>query len=61
MKRATLHDYFFGYILELKMSLTSWGFRKMVSVTKAGHMAPTHGTGVSQFFWKLQTYMPFQI
>ena len=31
------------------MSLTSQGFRKMVSVTKGGHMAPTHCTGVSQF------------
>ncbi len=49
MKRANLHDYFVAYVLELKMSLTSQGFRKMVSATKGGHLAPTHCTGVSQF------------
>ncbi len=31
------------------MRLTSQGFRKMVSVTKSGHMAQMHCTGVSQF------------
>ncbi len=33
---------FFAHVLELKMRLTSQGFRKMVSVTKGGQW--THGT-----------------
>ncbi len=49
MKRANLHDYFVAYVLELKMSLTSQRFKEMVSLTKGGHMAPTHCTGVSHF------------
>ena len=53
MKRANLHDYFVAYVLELKMSLTSQGFRKIVSATKGGHMAPTHCTGVSQFLLEI--------
>ncbi len=43
----------FAHVLKLKMSLTSQRFRKMVSVTKGGHMAPTHCTGVSQFLLEI--------
>ncbi len=49
MKRAILHDYFVAYVLELKMSLTSKGFRTMFSVTKGGNLTSKHCTGVSQF------------
>ncbi len=49
MKRAYFHDYFVAYVLELKMSLISQGFRKMVSVAKGGNKAPTHCSKVSHF------------
>ncbi len=48
-KRKFFAWLFFAHVLELKMIFTSQGFRKMVSLTKGGHMAPTHCTGVSQF------------
>ncbi len=40
---------FFANVLEFKMRFTSQRFRKMGSVTKGRHMAPTHCTGVPQF------------
>ncbi len=48
-EKSKLAWLFFAHVLELKMSLTSQGLRKMVSVAKGGHKAPTHCTGVSQF------------
>ncbi len=49
MTRANLHDYFLAHVLELKMSLASQGFRKMLFVAKGGNKATTHCTGVLQF------------